>query len=100
MASGPLPSTRAPWVVGADGTLYTVDLNAPAAPSKLVALLPALEVMWTLDLPGIFDASASAILADDGVLYAQMSTNAGNTVIAIQTTSPGLMHRTRTLPRA
>src|SRR5215212_2009744 len=58
--------------------------------SSLVALSPALETLWTLDLPGVFRNYATAVMADDGILYAQMSTSAGNEIIAVQTTSPGL----------
>jgi len=90
IVSGPVASTRAPWIAGADGTVYTINLNALTPPSTLAALSPALETLWTLDLPGVFSNSATAVLADDGILYAQMSTTAGNEIIAIQTTSPGL----------
>jgi hypothetical protein len=90
IVSGPVPSTRAPWIAGSDGTLYTINLNASTPPSNLVALSPALETLWTLDLPGVFGNYATAALADDGILYAQMSTNTGNEIIAVQTTSPGL----------
>jgi hypothetical protein len=70
--------------------VYAINLNAPTPPSTLVALSPAVETLWTHDLPGVFGNYATAVLADDGILYAQMTTNAGNEIIAIETTSPGL----------
>jgi hypothetical protein len=91
IVSGPIPSTTlAPWVAGADGVVYAVELGALTPPSKLVAFSPALTMLWTLDLPGVLSWDAGAILTDEGVLYAQMNTDAGNTVIAVQTGSPGL----------
>jgi hypothetical protein len=89
IVSGPVPSSQLAWLVGADGTLYVVDIRSSTATSRLVALSPSLETLWTLEIDGSFNAGAHAIMSDDGILYAQVSQNQGNTVVAIQTTSPG-----------
>jgi hypothetical protein len=87
VAAGPSPRVESPWVAGADGTLYAADLlDANGLPqTRIVALSPTLQELYHVDIDGGL-GDATAVLADDGILYAQTS----NGVVAIQTTSPGL----------
>jgi hypothetical protein len=90
IVAGPLALTETPWLVGADGTLYALEFQSFRTTSKLVALSPLLQQMWTLDVPAEFGSYPTPALADDGVLYSEGATAQGSVVIAIQTPSPGL----------
>ena len=78
-------------LVGADGVLYAVEYRSGRTSSTIAALTPGLVQQWTVEVPGELDQDSSAALADDGVLYLQLaSASSRNSVVAIQTTSPGL----------
>ena len=87
MIGTPTMTTKAPWVIGADGTVYLIDMGLVSPPSNLTAISATLAQKWTLSIPATFANNAGAVLADDGVLYAQVD---GGSVVAIQTTSPGI----------
>ena len=74
-----------PKVIGADGTIYAVGTRAGQA--AVVALSEDLEEKWQLPLPGGAPYSAAG-LGSDGVLY--LADDIGDTLTAVQTTSPGL----------
>ena len=88
IASGPVPRHEVPWLAGADGTLYAADLFGQNGipQTRVVALSPNLDELWHLDINGGLTSHATAVMSDDGILYAQTSSG----VAAIQTTSPGL----------
>jgi hypothetical protein len=90
VVSGPVATDVGPWAVGADGTLYAASQSSATRKSRLVAFSPALTELWHLDLDGLL-VDSNLALADDGLLYARLQTGSGDeTVVAIQTTSPGL----------
>jgi len=91
IVAGPTPRKETPSLVGADGVLYAVEYRSGRTSSTIAALTPGLVQQWTVEVPGELDQDSSAALADDGVLYLQLaSASSRNSVVAIQTTSPGL----------
>jgi hypothetical protein len=91
IAAGPAPlaAEAIPWLVGADGTVYAVAPSYRTSKTHLSALTPALAELWSLELDGVM-YDPSAVLTEDGVLYARLLALTGESVIAIQTASPGL----------
>jgi outer membrane protein assembly factor BamB len=94
---GPRPGEGAPYVAGADGTIYTlacpIARNDPPDRLRLVAYSPDLIELWRISLGGARDRCpvGMASLEDDGTLFVAHGTMEGDTeVLAIQTTSPGL----------
>jgi hypothetical protein len=87
IVTGPTALVEVPWIAGADGTLFAADLfgQRGTAQTRIVALSAQLQELWHLDVDGGLE-NGSAIITDDGVLFAQTT----NGVIAIQTASPGL----------
>lgn len=74
-----------PKVIGADGTIYAI--GTPRGQAAVVALSEGLEEKWQLPLPGAPPYAAGG-LGSDGVLY--LADDVGDTLTAIQTTSPGV----------
>lgn len=83
-----------PWAVGADGTVYAIDVSGAKLSSRIVALSPTLEELWQLDPGGEsrnhWYGTINAVMTSDGVLFTRLATVDGPQAVAIQTTSPGL----------
>jgi outer membrane protein assembly factor BamB len=90
VVGGPTARKEAPWLVGADGILYAAEFRSGRASSTITALTPGLVEKWSVEVPGDLPQDASAALAGDGVLYMQVASASGSSVVALKTGSPGL----------
>jgi outer membrane protein assembly factor BamB len=89
---GPKEAAGGARALGADGTIYATRCTEAGldAVLDLFAYSPALDLLWSMSLPGACHDRISIVLADDGVLYLTRPKLKETEVIAIQTRSPGL----------
>ncbi len=89
---GPKEAAGGARALGADGTIYATRCTEAGldAVLDLFAYSPALDLVWSMSLPGACHDRISIVLADDGVLYLTRPKLKETEVIAIQTRSPGL----------